>query len=53
MSATGTDNCLAFDVAAALVLWAPNILVFIPDLHMTVLTHLAMVSFVTALCGLM
>ena len=49
----GTAIALALDAAAGRILPAEYFLVFTSDIRSSTLTHLAIVSFVTFLCGLM
>ena len=44
---------LAYDVDADRVLWLVNCSVLIPDCFSVYLTHLAIVTLITALCGLL
>ena len=51
MSAILTPVALAFDVAAALVEWALNLVVSIPALAIKAFNHRDTVLFDTGLCG--
>ena len=53
MSFNGKFFAFMADVEAALVLCAENTLISMPARHKIVLTHRAIVHFVTSLCGFM